>query len=161
MKWYTPMSLAIHFATMSEDKSTQNGAVIVDRNGMIAAADYNRLPRGVYNREDRLKRPMKYLYMEHAERGAIYQAARSGFHTNGATMVCPWAACADCARAIIQSGIKRLVRLESMTNIIDRWETSVEAGDLMMREAGVEVLDASFESTFGVEIRRNGELLSY
>lgn len=155
------MSLALHFSIMSEDKSTQNGAVIVDRNGLIAAADYNRLPKGVHNRVTRLERPMKYLYMEHAERGAIYQAANSGFMTHGATMVCPWAACADCARAIIQSGIKRLVRLESMTNSIDRWESSVEAGDLMLEEAGVEVIEATFESPFGVDILRNGELISY
>ena len=94
---------------LSTDKSTQNGAFIVDRNGQIIASGANHFPKGVENLPERWIRPVKYKYVEHAERNAVYDAARNGVKTDGCTMYAAWAACSDCARAIIQSGIKRVV----------------------------------------------------
>lgn len=57
------------------------------------------------------KRPEKYRWVEHAERNAIYQAARHGFSTVGATMYFNTTGlpCSDCTRAVIQAGVTELV----------------------------------------------------
>jgi dCMP deaminase len=54
---------------------------------------------------------VKYEWVEHGERNAIYNAARNGVSVRGATMYLNYAVecCCDCTRAIIQSGIKRVV----------------------------------------------------
>jgi dCMP deaminase len=57
-------------------------------------------------------RPLKYAYTEHAERTAIYKAAAAGIELSGGTMYLTWYPCADCARAIVLSEIKRLVCFE-------------------------------------------------
>lgn len=92
------------------DPSTQNGCVLV-RPDIQEVVSYgaNHFPEGVESSDARWERPLKYAYVEHAERNAIYSAARRGIKTKGLHMYCYWAACADCARAIIQAGITRLV----------------------------------------------------
>ena len=63
----------------SKDPHTKLGAVVVGPAHEIRATGYNSLVRGI--RDDvpeRLERPEKYLWMEHAERNAIYNAARHG-----------------------------------------------------------------------------------
>jgi dCMP deaminase len=52
---------------------------------------------------------MKYIWFEHAERNAIYQAARRGLSTEGCTMFVELTPCVECARAIIQAGITQVV----------------------------------------------------
>ena len=100
---------AYNYASIvSSDLNTQNGAIIVN-NGEIISMGANSIPLNVKIDDNRLKRPDKYNYIEHAERNAIYNAAKQGKSTYGATMYCPWFACTDCARAIIQSGIKKVV----------------------------------------------------
>lgn len=122
----------------SKDDSTKVGAVIVGEAGQILATGYNGLPRGVDdNRSERNERPEKYLWYEHAERNAIYNAARSGISLLGSTLYVPWHPCADCARGIIQSGIGSVVL---GTGIIpDRWHDSCRVGGIMFHEAGVSV----------------------
>ena len=66
-------------ATRSKDPNTQIGCVIIGPNHEIRSTGYNSFPRGI--RDDvpeRLVRPMKYLWIEHAERNAICNAARAG-----------------------------------------------------------------------------------
>ncbi|MCC7496850.1 MAG: CMP deaminase, partial [Bryobacterales bacterium] len=54
-------------------------------------------------------RPTKYLWMEHAERNAICNAARAGTATEGCTIYVEIMPCMDCARAIVQAGISAVV----------------------------------------------------
>lgn len=96
-------------ALKSPDPSTQNGAVLIDNANRVIVKDHNRFPDGVKYLPERWERPGKYKYIEHAERNVVFAAARLGIPTDGLTMVCGWAACSDCARAIVQSGISRLV----------------------------------------------------
>jgi dCMP deaminase len=96
-------------AKNSTDPTTQNGAMLVNKAGEIVAKGANRFPRGVRENEDRREKPQKYFYMGHAEKYAIFEAARKGIKTEGLTMYCPWSVCAECARAIIQAGIKKVV----------------------------------------------------
>ena len=104
----------------STDPSTQNGAVLVSfdgwRDGQIVAWGANHFPQGVLESDERWQRPLKYSYVEHAERNAIFDAAARGVATAGLTMYVPWFACADCGRAIIQAGISNIQQLAAGNN---------------------------------------------
>lgn len=97
-------------ALQSPDTSRKTGCVIVVRNGEIYG--HNSFPSGVQITPERLERPHKYVFTEHAERNAIYWAARKGVPLYDSIMYLPWFPCADCARAIVQSGIRELVSYE-------------------------------------------------
>lgn len=129
------MGLARKVAARSKDRSHKVGAVIVTDDHRIRSTGYNGFPRGV-NDDDaaRHERPVKYMYTEHAERNAIYQAEG----VRGCTMyVAGLLPCAECARAIIQSGIVMVVCVSG--DIPERWQESVRIGALMLAEAGVRV----------------------
>lgn len=143
----------LHAAIASDDLSNQNAAVIFDPTETnIFALAANSIPYGVHKTDQRIKeRPTKYAYIEHAERNSIYKAAREGRCLRNCVMVCPWFACADCARAIVQSGIRKVYghkqRLE-LTNVgrdkvvdvtTNRWVKTVEDGDVILQEAGIEL----------------------
>lgn len=107
------MALAQHIGQWSKDRSRKVGCVIVGPEREIVSVGYNGFPRGVADGEQlegRHKRPEKYRWTEHAERNAIYNAARSGAQQLGASVLyVPFFPCCDCARAIIQVGIRRVV----------------------------------------------------
>ena len=93
---------------------------------------------------ERWERPLKYLFVEHAERNAVHNAARIGVSLKGATMYfnfepCP---CNECAKAIIQSGIKRLVGYNrKFPGKGHQWEESLDVARTMLEEAGVEMVE--------------------
>lgn len=126
-------------ARQSKDPSNQNGATLVSSNGEIIATGNNNFPIGVAFTEARSTvRPDKYRYFEHAERASIFQAARAGSKVYGSTMFVPWAACCDCARAIINSGVAVVVmHRERMTMTPERWQSSVNEALEMMAEGRV------------------------
>jgi dCMP deaminase len=154
--------MAYKAATQSPDPSTQNGAVIpyslLGRERYHSAC--NTFPKNVKNKPERLERPLKYNYVEHAERNVIFEAAAMGTFgcVNNLTMFVPWFACADCARAIIQVGIRRVVGHKPMMDKTpDHWKESIQHALTMLEEAGVET---KLVTTIlnGPEIRFNGEL---
>jgi len=147
------LRVAHQFAEKSPDPSTQNGAILVDPNGRpdnkILGAGCNEFPRNVQYTEERLQRPLKYSFIEHAERNAIFDAIRRGNSPVGATMYVLWAACADCARAIIQAGVSRVVTCayyhkQNTTGDVatnrKNWSESIDPAFTMLREAGVEIV---------------------
>lgn len=104
------IELSKNIAVWSKDKSTKVGAIITTKENDIVSTGYNGFPRGVDDDiEERYERPQKYLWTEHAERNAIYSAAKRGISLKGCTIYLPWFPCADCSRAIIQSGIDEMV----------------------------------------------------
>lgn len=141
-------------AKHSPDKGTQNGAVIV-RDGSMVSMGVNCFPVGVVHSEWRLDRPQKYTFTEHAERNAIFSAAKQGRSTLGATMYCPWSACAECARAIIQAGIKEVVWHDWAREERADWSDSLAAAAAMFDEA--EVLVRALRHEFRISIRFNGK----
>lgn len=153
------LKVAYGWATLSSDPSTQNGAILVDASGEIRVKAFNGFPRQVEHKDERWERPTKYSYVEHAERNAIYQAAYLGIPTKGLTMYCPWYACTDCARAIIQTGIRRVVGHNHPSHDGGgRWKESIEIANTMFREAGV--LCEYLDGTIGdVAIRLNGTIV--
>lgn len=136
------LNVAIDLAKLSEDPSVQNGAIIINANEVglpnLVGLGWNHIPMGKGGPE-RWERPAKYMWVEHAERAAIYNAARAGSPSLvGATMYCPWASCADCGRAIVESGIARLVRLPM--GLAEGWNESLSIADQIMAECGVEIV---------------------
>lgn len=149
---------AYEFAKQSHDQSTQNAAFLVDEDGAIYVKEINRFPDGVKETAERWERPLKYKFVEHAERNAVYAAAREGIATKDLVMVCPWAPCSDCARAIIQSGLKKLItHFEAYDRSPDRWKPDIDIALDKLKESGVTLV--YFRGKVGVEgMRHSGEL---
>jgi dCMP deaminase len=133
------INIAEQVKLKSKDIKTQIGVVIVGKDNEIVSTGYNSFPRGINDDvEERQERPEKYFWFEHAERNAIYNAARIGVSTLGTTMYMTCGiSCADFARAIINSGISKIVLREGKgaTNI--KWQESAERSMIMFEEAGV------------------------
>lgn len=127
--------LALFVAGWSKDRSTQVGAVIVNDDHCVVSMGYNGAPRGF---DDTLevvhKRPDKYFYVEHAERNAIYNANRVSVSTKDCVMYVTHPPCADCARAIAQSGIRKVYFVNPLE---ERWGDSLDAAKLIFEQCGV------------------------
>ena len=104
------MRMAHVAATVSKDRSRRIGAVVVGPDDEVRSTGTNGFPRGIDDDvEARHRAPEKYAWTEHAERNAIYNAARIGVSTAGCTLYATAFPCMDCARAIVQSGIALIV----------------------------------------------------
>lgn len=129
----------------SKDESTKIGAVIVGDDNEIISTGYNSFPRGLNDDlPERQERPEKYNWFEHAERNAIYNAARIGVSVKGARMYLTCGVpCIDCARGIINSGIKKIycVKGESITHGLSgkHWEENITKAETMLVECGIEI----------------------
>jgi dCMP deaminase len=134
------IALTKHIASWSKDTNTKTGAVITDADHRILSVGYNGFPSGCNdNILERYQRPAKYFYTEHAERNAVFNAAKNGVRLKDSTMYIMWFPCADCSRSIIQSGIKKVVCYKPDFTI-PKWGESFKAGHEMLTEAGVEIL---------------------
>lgn len=131
------MAQAFFVSGKSKDPSTKCGCVIASPDNDILVLGWNDLPRGIAHRADRHQRPQKYIWTEHAERNAIYNAGRMGVSLKGAKLYVTRMPCPDCARAIIQSGIISVnsIVYEDEFEWAERTKT-VEAC-FMLKEAGV------------------------
>ena len=132
------MGLAQLSALRSKDPHTQVGAAIVDENHRVVSVGYNGFPKGCsddvfpWDRDgDGLN--SKYLYVVHAELNAILNAPRS---LQGCTLYVSLFPCNECAKSIIQSGIKRIV-YES-----DKYADTeaMKASRRMLEAAGIELI---------------------
>lgn len=138
-------------AQKSKDRATKVGAVIVGPNNEVRSVGFNGFPRGVDdNTEERHARPAKYLWTEHAERNAIYNAARAGIALEGCKIYQPYWPCARCARAIIQAGIVEVLvpdegYEEAKAYWNERWGEECEVSKEMLVEAGVDMTIAKAE----------------
>lgn len=108
------MGVALLASQRSKDPSTQVGACIVDTDKRILSTGYNGFPQGCSDDEfpwnrDESEGETKYQYVVHAELNAILNA--SGKKLSGATVYVGLFPCNECAKAIIQSGIKEVVYL--------------------------------------------------
>lgn len=147
------MECALDEACNSDDPSTQTGAAILHESGLVTVGA-NHMPPGVLSTPERAERPLKYQVREHAERTAIYEAAQLGRATLRATMVSTWAACSDCSRGIINSGIERFICYPWQPGD-NHWDDDIAVGRAMMHEAGIEVIDYDFPGLVIPSLRRN------
>lgn len=133
------IELAKYIATWSKDTHTKVGAVIVNDSNRIISTGYNGMPIGANDLiKERYEKNKKYFYFEHAERNAIYSAAEKGDSTRNSTIYTQLYPCADCARAIIQAGIKRIVCTKPDFNNV-KWGESWMIADELFKECGVHV----------------------
>lgn len=129
-------------AQHSPDQSTQIGVIIFDAFQDRIATGFNGFTNGWVATPADHERPRKYQVIEHAERRAIFSAAKTGCSTAGGTMVATWAACSDCARAIVECGISRLIRhYPILDEATERWLESITVGDQILKAGGVEIID--------------------
>lgn len=100
----TDMLLALDAAQESPNKVRQVGACLRLADGTVVTA-CNTFPAGVRDLPERHEGDGRFVWMEHAERHAIFAAARQGHATAGARLATTFFPCIDCARAIVDAGI--------------------------------------------------------
>jgi dCMP deaminase len=150
-------------ASKSKDTRTKIGAVLV-RNKRVISEGYNGLPQGVNdNAVERYERPEKYFWFEHGERNAIFSCARHGIDTLGTTMFTQGIPCADCARAVIQAGVKEVVIHKQWSNkrtqadmTAANWRRGLGHSETMFQEAGILVRE--FDMVLGVQGLSDGKI---
>lgn len=127
------LQLAEVIGTWSKDPSTKVGAVIVRPDKTIASVGYNGFPRGT--KDAYTTRDDKLLRTVHAELNAIL-SAREPLH--GYTIfISPLFPCANCAAAIIQSGIKHVVARMGAPRA--EWQASFDAAQSLFVQAEVTI----------------------
>ena len=123
------MRMARIWAENSYCKRRRVGALIV-KDKMIISDGYNGTPSGFENvceDETNVTKP----YVLHAEANAITKIARSGNNSDGATLYVTTSPCIECAKLIIQAGIRRVIygekyRIEDGINLLKRANIDVE-----------------------------------
>lgn len=132
------LNLAKEISTWSRDPSRKIGAVAVGSKGQILAQGFNGFPRGIADSSWRLTdREIKYKYVVHAEMNAIFNACLNGTSLDGSTMfVYGLPVCSECAKGIIQVGIKHVVFLVE-GDIPEIWIESWERSRALFEEAGI------------------------
>ncbi len=122
------LKMAMIWSQNSYCKRRQVGALLV-KDKMIISDGYNGTPAGFENNcedENNMTKP----YVLHAEANAITKVAKSGNSSEGATLYVTSSPCLECAKLIIQAGIKRVVFTESYR---------VEDGINLLKRAKIEI----------------------
>ena len=122
------MGIAMLAARRSKDPSTQVGACIVSPDNIIISTGYNGMPKGCSDDEFPWDREgqqdmTKYPYVVHAELNAILNA--NGRDLRGSRIYVALFPCNECAKAIIQSGVKEVLYLsdkykDTMLNLVSK-----------------------------------------
>jgi dCMP deaminase len=129
------INLAAHVADWSKDPSTKVGAVIT-KDKKVVSLGFNGFPAGVDDCPKRLEEKLvKYSMIVHAEANAILTA---GHGLQGCTIYSTLSTCNECAKLIIQSGIKKVVCRKSKK---EKWNYAFMIAKKMYEEAGVEVVE--------------------
>lgn len=150
------LTLCVKEAVLSPDPSTQFGCVLVDASGRVIGLGHNTFPRGTKAHFDK---PLKYSLIEHAERNAVYSAARWGCAINHSTAYCLATPCCDCVRAFVQSGVKRVVYLGLYDALIEghsTWRDSCKIGRDILQGANVECVPYRETLNTGLSVLFNG-----
>jgi len=122
--------MAAIWAKNSYCKRRQVGALIV-KDKMIISDGFNGTPEGFENEcEDENDKTKAYVL--HAEANAITKVAKSGNNSLGATLYATTSPCIECAKLIIQAGIKRVVYLDDYRN---------DDGLKLLKRANIEVIN--------------------
>jgi len=129
------LDLADRIAGWSKDPSSQVGCVVVDGERRLIGAGYNGFPRGVGDDPSRYSdREKKIHLVQHAEANAITQATAS---LQGASLFSTHPPCSGCAGLIVQAGIEEVFAWHPDSSFIGRNLDTLEAGNLILDEAGV------------------------
>lgn len=136
LEWdYRFLKMAGEVAEWSKDPSRAVGAVLVSPDRRRLSVGYNGFPVGVADTAERLDDDSLRLALTiHAELNAILNAKCD---TGGWTLYCTRSPCLDCAKSIVQAGIRRVVALPVGAG--SKWAANCEVAANFMREAGLAV----------------------
>ena len=130
------LNLAEEVSSWSKDPSTKIGAIAVGSKGQVLSQGYNGFPRGIEDTVSHYEdRETKYRYVVHAEMNVIYNATYNGVSLDGSTLyVTGLPVCSDCAKGVIQVGIKRVVMIEQEIPLkwIESWKVTAGMFDQAM-----------------------------
>lgn len=131
------LDLAHHVSLWSKDPSTKVGAVVVNSDKQVLSLGYNGFPRGVIDKSSRYEdRELKHKLVAHAERNALDNAFTD---VRGSTLYATLCPCNECAKSIIQRGIRRVVAVRFQQ--LDHYtKFNYTITRTMFEEAGVEVV---------------------
>jgi dCMP deaminase len=124
----------------SKDPSTKVAAILLAHDShQILSTGYNGICRRLKETEERWTRPKKMDFVIHAELNALCNAARSGVKIENSICVVTMFPCAECCKALIQSGIDTIICEEpDFSN--ERWGDSFRISYEMLNEAGVKLM---------------------
>lgn len=150
------MGVAILASQRSKDPNTQVGACIVNDDNKIVSVGYNGFPRGCsddefpWERDGVSEGETKYPYVCHAELNAILNAG--GNVINGSRIYVVLFPCNECAKAIIQCGIKEVIYIS------DKYAESelVKASKRMLASAGVKLTPFESEKAITIDFNKEG-----
>ncbi len=130
--------LAKEISAWSKDPNTKVGAVVIGKDGQVLSQGYNGFPRGIRDSNSRFKnRERKLELVVHAEMNAIYNACLSGVSLKGSTLyVYGLPICNECAKGIIQVGIKKVVAMRPKV-YNTQWDKSIKNAKKIFDEAEV------------------------
>ena len=145
------MSVAMLSAMRSKDPNTQVGACIVNQDRKIVGTGYNGFPIGCSDDElpwGREGNPLqtKYPFVCHADLNAILNSISRDLR--GCTLYVVMFPCNECAKAIIQSGIKEVIYRDNKYPDSD----SVKASAMMLKQAGVKLRQLVLNKTLEIKI---------
>jgi dCMP deaminase len=139
---------------LSDDPDTQVACVFVGHKGgadVILARGSNTLVRGCTRTDARVTRPGKYTWIEHAERNAIYSAARAGVSLEGAVAYVTLWPCLECARAIVQCGAAKVVAPSRPDLQDERWGAQFRLTQELFDDVGLPYAFADDGEALAVE----------
>ena len=144
------IDLAKEIGSWSKDPSTQVGSVVVDpKQKRILATGYNGFPRKISDTEFRLNnKDTKYKFVVHAEMNCIYNASLNGVSLNNSDLyVYGLPICSECAKGIIQVGIKNVFMCHPV-DISDTWKNSYNISKELFKEA--EINASRFDADYNI-----------
>jgi dCMP deaminase len=127
---------ALGLVSWSKDDKGVGCVLVRGRHEIMSG--FNGIPMGCEDLPVRLLRPKKDYWMEHAERNAIFSAARLGIAVAGCTAYVTKHPCAGCARGLVQAGITRLV-CPAPVSADSRWWISWAEAVEILAEACIEI----------------------
>jgi dCMP deaminase len=139
-KWDERYSrLAQEVSSWSKDPSAKIGSVAVGSKGQVLSQGYNGFPRNIKDTDDRLTdRDTKYKYVVHAEMNMIYNATYNGVSLDGATVyVSGLPVCSECAKGLIQVGVKNVVMSNIDIESSQKWLESFKLTKQLFKEANI------------------------
>ncbi len=122
----TFMQICKVISQRSKDPSTQNGACLVNKKNILVGLGYNGFPRGCSDDKLPWKREgnfcdKKYAFVVHAEENAILN---TNANIEGARLYCTLFPCNECAKIIIQKGIKEIIYENDKYHNEDIWKAA-------------------------------------
>ncbi len=150
------MAIAKLSAMRSKDPNTQVGACIVGSDNRILSIGYNGAPNGFlddsfpWGRDGEMM-DTKYAYVCHAELNAILNYRGSRKDLEGAKIYVDLFPCNECAKLIIQSGIKEVIYLSDKYKDTD----SVKISKKLFRECGVNYYPLEINKKIAIDLTNN------